>query len=64
MVLQGSMRYIWRRKIGDDGAGENTPAVLNRMPLITLLAWRILESPDWAGRPKVPGLFFIGSKVA
>jgi hypothetical protein len=57
MVLQGSIRYIWQRKIGDDGADEKAPTVLNRMPFITLLAWQILDPPDWPGDQKSPASF-------
>ena len=57
MVLQGSMRYVWQRKIGDAGAGKGRRAGLNRMPLFTLLAWRILDPPDWPGDQKSPASF-------
>ena len=62
MVLQGSMRYVWQRKIGDAGAGKGRRAGLNRMPLFTLLAWRILDPPDWPGDQKSPASFLAGRK--
>src|SRR5262245_2680907 len=43
--------------------GQKAPTVLNRMPPATLLAWQILDPPDWPGDQKSPASFFAGRRA-